>query len=71
MTSLHHGLRFAACVIVVAPLALGCGRYGKPIRPEPRVEPPPVVEAVPEEVPAGEPDFRLDLPGIGGEDEDE
>ncbi len=56
-------------------LTLGCGRYGAPIRPEPKPEPPPEVQeesAPPAETPAGEPDFRLNLPGLpGGETDDE
>lgn len=53
-------------IAVLLALALGCGRYGPPIRPEP---PPPPPQEAPEEAPdeePEEPDFRLDLPGLPG-----
>lgn len=52
---------------IVLVLALGCGRYGPPIRPEP--PPPPPEQEAPEEAAdeePEEPDFRLDLPGLPG-----
>ncbi len=56
-------------------LALGCGRYGAPIRPEPKPAPsstPSDAGEASEQVPdLGQPDFRLNLPGITGSEEDE
>lgn len=63
-----------AWIPVVLVLALGCGRYGDPIRPPPPAPaPPPQVEQDTPEAPELElePDFRLDLPGLPGIDDDE
>ncbi len=54
-------------------LAVGCGRYGPPVRPSPAPPAPaetPAPEAEPDPLPA-EPDFRLDLPGLNESDDDE
>jgi hypothetical protein len=62
-------------IAVALGLALGCGRYGAPIRPEPKPVPAAAqsdTRGAPDDAPGlAEPDFRLDLPGIPGSDDDE
>ena len=75
MNAMRRARRLGVAVTLVL-LALGCGRYGAPIRPEPKPEPPPEAQeeesAPTAETPEGDPDFRLNLPGLpGGEAEDE